>query len=296
MPSELLTSREGATLILTLSDPATRNTLSPQVYSAGVEALNVAESDDSVRAVIVRGDGEHFCAGGDLNRIMGLRKTGPEAQSESIALFHQLIESLRAFPKPVIAAVEGFAAGGGMSLALACDLIVAASDAKFVMSYGKVGLTPDGGGSWHLARLLPRALALEMMWLAGPVKPERLQALGLVNRVTDKGQALAEALALADKLAAMAPNAVAGAKELVARATIGTSSADWRAPSRRRSACWPPPGRTRRSRAIRGSRRSAPAAWTRSPPTSCAPRSPACSARRPTSSRCSSWAARRSAP
>src|SRR6185437_11466862 len=75
MPSELLTSREGSTLILTLSDPATRNTLSPQVYSAGVEALNVAESDDSIRAVIVRGDGEHFCAGGDLNRIIGLRKT-----------------------------------------------------------------------------------------------------------------------------------------------------------------------------------------------------------------------------
>ncbi len=220
MPSELLTSREGSTLILTLSDPATRNTLSPQVYSAGVETLNVAESDDSIRAVIVRGDGEHFCAGGDLNRIIGLRKTGPQAQSESIALFHQFIESLRAFPKPTIAAVEGFAAGGGMSLALACDLLVAASDAKFVMSYGKVGLTPDGGGSWHLARLLPRPIALEMLWLAGPMTPERLRELGLVNRVTDKGQALAEALAMADKLAAMAPNAVAGAKELVARAAF----------------------------------------------------------------------------
>jgi enoyl-CoA hydratase/carnithine racemase len=107
-----------------------------------------------------------------------------------------------------------------MSLALACDLIVTASDAKFVMSYGKVGLTPDGGGSWHLTRLLPRALALEMLWLAGPVKPERLLTLGLVNRVTDKGQALPEALALAARLAAMAPNAVAGAKELVARAAL----------------------------------------------------------------------------
>ena len=79
MPSELRTSREGSTLILTLSDPATRNTLSPQVYAAGVEALNMAESDDAVRAVIVRGDGEHFCAGGDLNRIIGLRQTGPAA-------------------------------------------------------------------------------------------------------------------------------------------------------------------------------------------------------------------------
>jgi enoyl-CoA hydratase/carnithine racemase len=83
MPSELLTSRDGSTLILTLSDPATRNTLSPQAYAAGVEALNMAESDDSVRAVIVRGDGEHFCAGGDLNRIIGLRQQGPAARSRA---------------------------------------------------------------------------------------------------------------------------------------------------------------------------------------------------------------------
>jgi enoyl-CoA hydratase/carnithine racemase len=222
MPSELLTSREGATLVLTLSDPATRNTLSPQVYAAGVEALNMAESDATLRAVVLRGAGDHFCTGGDLNRIAALRQTGPQAQAESIALFHQLIESLRAFPKPTLAAVEGWAAGGGMSLALACDLVVAASDARFVMSYGRVGLTPDGGGSWHLARTLPRALALEALWLAAPFSAERLHALGLVNRVTDKGHAFVEALAIAERLAAMAPNAIAGAKELVARAPHST--------------------------------------------------------------------------
>jgi len=222
MPSELLTSRDGAALILTLSDPATRNALSQQVYAAGVEALNMAESDDSVRAVILRGEGEHFCGGGDLTRIAARRQEGPAAQAESIAQFHQLIESLRAFPKPTIAAVEGFAAGGGMSLALACDLVVAAKDAKFVMSYGKIGLTPDGGGSWHLARLLPRALALELVWLATPMTGERLHALGLVNRVTDKGHALAEAVALAARLAAMASNAVAAAKELVGRAEVSS--------------------------------------------------------------------------
>jgi len=225
MPSELHTERDGSTLVLTLSDPATRNTLSPQIYTAGVEALNIAESDDEVRAVILRGDGEHFCTGGDLNRITGLRQAGPQAQSESIAMFHSFIESIRAFPKPVIAAVEGWAAGGGMSLALACDLVVAAADARFAMSYAKIGLTPDGGGSWHLAQALPRALALELLWLGAPIEAPRLHALGVVNRVTDKGQALAEALALATRLAAMAPNAVSAAKELVARARLSPMTA-----------------------------------------------------------------------
>jgi enoyl-CoA hydratase/carnithine racemase len=222
MPSELLSTRDGATMVLTISDPATRNTLSPQVYTAGVEALNIAESDASVRAVILRGDGEHFCAGGDLNRIQGLRQAGPQAQAESIALFHAFVDSIRSFPKPVIAAVEGWAAGGGMSLALACDLVVAASDARFAMSYARLGLTPDGGGSWHLTQALPRALALELLWLAGPVGAPRLHELGVVNRVTDKGQALPEALGLAAQLAAMAPNAIAAAKDLVARARTAT--------------------------------------------------------------------------
>lgn len=215
MSSELLTERHDATLVLTISDPATRNTLSPQVYAAGVEALSVAESSDEVRCVVLRGDGAHFCSGGNLQRLSNNRAAGPDGQRQSIERFHQWVESLRTFPKPVIAAVEGFAAGGGFSLALACDLIVAAEDAKFVMSYARAGLSPDGGGSWHLAQALPRALALEAIWLAEPLTPRALQAHGLVNRVTDSGQALAEALRLAAQLSAMAPNALASAKELL---------------------------------------------------------------------------------
>lgn len=215
MPSQLLTSQEDRTLILTLSDPATRNALSPQAVTAAIEALNQADQNPELRAVVLRGDGAHFCAGGDLNRIGGARERPPEAQAASIELFHTLVDTLRSFSKPVIAAVEGFAAGGGMSLALACDLIVAASDARFVLSYARVGFSPDGGSTWHLARALPRALALELAWLAEPVTAERLHALGVVNRVVEPGQALAQALALARQLAQMAPNAVASVKELV---------------------------------------------------------------------------------
>ena len=218
MNSELLTERRGATLVLTLSDPATRNTLSPQACAAGIEALNIAEGNPELRCVVLRGDGAHFCSGGNLQRLSRTRQAGVEEQAQNMEHFHGFIDALRAFPKPVIAAVEGAAAGGGFSLALACDLIVAAEDARFIMSYGRVGLSPDGGGSWQLANALPRALVLQMVWLAEPLGARQLQALGLVNWVTDSGQALAEALRVADRLAEMAPNALASAKELINQA------------------------------------------------------------------------------
>jgi enoyl-CoA hydratase/carnithine racemase len=218
MPSEMLTERHGATLILTLSDPATRNSLSPQACAAGIEALNQAEADSQVRCVVLRGDGAHFCAGGNLQRIGNARRESPEAQALSMEHFLGFIEALRTHPKPVIAAVEGFAAGGGCSLALACDLIVAAEDAKFLMSWGKVGLSPDGGASWHLARQLPRAQALRMLWLPEPMTARQWQAYGLVSTVTDTAQALTEASKLAERLAQMAPNVLASVKELVNQA------------------------------------------------------------------------------
>jgi enoyl-CoA hydratase/carnithine racemase len=219
MASELKTARHGRTLVLTLSDPATRNTLSEQLVAAGIEALNVAESEDAVRAVIVCGEGGHFCAGGNVRGLAERRQAGPAAQVEMLERLHRFIEAIRVFPKPVIAAVEGAAAGAGFSIALACDLLVAAEDARFVLSYARLGLTPDGGASWHLARALPRPLVQQWMWLAEPVGARQLHALGLVNRVTETGHALDEALALAEQLAEMAPQAVAGAKALVQQAS-----------------------------------------------------------------------------
>jgi enoyl-CoA hydratase/carnithine racemase len=193
--------------------------LSEQLVTAGIEALNIAEADSALRAVILRGDGAHFCAGGNLHGLAARRQAGAPAQVRMLEQLHQFVEALRVFPKPVIAAVEGAAAGAGFSLALACDLIVAAEDARFILSYAKVGLTPDGGATFHLAAALPRQLVQQLVWLAEPVSARQLQAHGLVNRVTDSGHALAEALALADRLAAMAPNALSGAKELLNKAT-----------------------------------------------------------------------------
>lgn len=215
MPSELLSEHQGNVLVLTISDPATRNTLSEPLIAAAIEALGTAESDAEVRCVLLRGDGGHFCAGGNLQGLMARRAAGPPAQTRMIEQLHEWIEALRTCPKPIIAAVEGAAAGAGFSLALACDLIVAAEDARFILSHARLGLSPDGGATWHLARALPRPLAQQLVWLAEPVSARQLQDLGLVHAVVPAGQALAEALRLAGRLATMAPNALASGKELL---------------------------------------------------------------------------------
>lgn len=217
MASELLTERDGSTLVLTLHGPETRNTLCEALITAAVEALVLAEDDREVRSIVLTGAGGHFCAGGNLQGLLARREAGREAQARMLELLHRWIEALRSCPKPVIAAVEGAAAGAGFSIALACDLIVASEDARFMLSYAKLGLTPDGGATWQLGRGLPRQLVQQMVWLAEPVSARQLETWGLVNRVCPAGQALGEARAFAERLAAMAPNALAGAKELLER-------------------------------------------------------------------------------
>ena len=215
MSAELKASRRDGTLILTISNPGARNALHSDMYAAAIETLGTAERDDSIRAVILTGADNFFCAGGNLKRLLENRALPKSEQAESIDNLHQWVEALRDCPKPVIAAVDGAAAGAGFSLALACDLIVAGASAKFVMAYVKVGLTPDGGGSWFLSRALPRQLATEMLIEGKPVLAPRLFDLGIVNRVVPDGTALDAALAWADDLAALSPNAVERIKVLV---------------------------------------------------------------------------------
>ena len=224
MPASLKSATHGRTMVLTISNPEARNALGPEIYAAGIEALQVAETSADLRSVVICGEGSTFCAGGNLQRLKANREKPPSVQAQSIEGLHGFIEAVRTFPKPVIAAVEGAAAGAGFSLALSCDFIVAADDSVFVMAYSTVALSPDGGGSWSLCRGLPRQLVKELLMLGERIGAKRLHELGVVNRVTPAREALHEALALAEALNRRAPNALQSIKELVNEAGEGTLS------------------------------------------------------------------------
>ncbi|MEZ5644103.1 MAG: enoyl-CoA hydratase [Burkholderiaceae bacterium] len=225
MTASLKSHSHGQTMVLTISNVEHRNALGPEIYAAGIEALNVAENNPDIRSVVITGEGRHFCAGGNLQRLQTNRQQPPEVQAESIELLHNWIETIRAFPKPVLAAVEGSCAGAGFSLALACDLVVAADDSVFVMAYVNVALSPDGGATWSLLRSLPRSTALQLLMGGERIDAIRLQQLGLVSRVSTGGQALDDALAWAEQLNSRAPNALASIKEL-ANDALGQSLHD----------------------------------------------------------------------
>lgn len=219
MTAQLKSTNQGQTLILTLSDPSLRNAMGPDIYAAGIEALNVAETNPDIRSVIITGEGAHFCAGGNVQRLKANRAQPSEVQAQSTEGLHSWMEAIRTFPKPVIAAVEGAAAGAGFSLVLMCDLVVAARDSVFVMAHSNIGLSPDGGGTWNLVHAVPRQLASELLLLSERISAQRLLELGIVNRVVDAGHALSEALALAERINARAPNAMSSIKELINEAS-----------------------------------------------------------------------------
>ena len=218
MAAALLSERRDSTLVLTLSNPGVRNALHPDMYVAGIEAFEIAERDAEIRTVVLTGADDFFCAGGNLNRLLENRAKDRSVQADSIDMLAAWISAIRASSKLVIAAVVGAAAGAGFSLALACDMLVAADNAKFVMAYARVGLTPDGGGSWFLSRSLPRALASEILIEGKPVNAERLHQVGLVNRIVKPGTARDAAIEWAEQLGQISPAVVARLKGLIEQA------------------------------------------------------------------------------
>jgi len=207
--------REGAVLVLTISNPAARNTVNPSIYRAAAKAIRAASGFRTVRAIVLTGEGEHFCAGGDLRRLVRQRKLPQSEQLAHSDALNEWVMAMQEAPQPVIAAVEGMAVGSGFSLCLACDLVVAAEDAEFAMSNVNFGLSIDGGGTDSLVRSLPPQAVIEIL-LGGSVQTaRRLHDWGVVNRIVPRGTAYAVALAWAQKLAQGPFDVQAHIKELV---------------------------------------------------------------------------------
>jgi enoyl-CoA hydratase len=203
----VLVERQGAVLIVTLNRPEKRNALDQATMSGIGRALTEAEGDDAISAIVLTGAGSVFCAGMDLAAFAaGGTPTGDKGPG--IEVFTHWL-----YPKPIIAAANGSAVAGGFELLLACDLVVAADTAKFGIPEVKRGLVAAGGGILNLPRRLPLALALELGLTGEPVDAARAYELGLVNRVVPADEVRAEALRLAERIAANAPLAVRFTKE-----------------------------------------------------------------------------------
>ncbi len=206
MPQEtstniVLAETHGATCILTLNRPDKRNALETATYVLMEQHLDEALADPTIANIVLTGAGNFFCSGGDLESLATRAALPVEERANLIERLHSLVRKLKFCPKPVIAAIEGGAAGAGASLAFAADLIVAAEGSYISMAYVKAGLVPDGGGSAFLALSLPHQLAAEVALFGGRLPVERFAAAGVVNRVVAPGTALQVALELGQQLA-----------------------------------------------------------------------------------------------
>jgi 2-(1,2-epoxy-1,2-dihydrophenyl)acetyl-CoA isomerase len=193
---------DGAVTTITLNRPQARNALTVEMKNSLLAALGRAADDPAVRAVIITGAGDAFCAGQDLREHGELLAAGGQAIDTVRLHYSPIITTIMTMPKPVIAAVNGSAAGAGASLALACDLRVASRGASLLMAFARVGLGPDSGASWTLQRLAGTARAAELLMLAEPVPADQALAAGLVTSVVDDDKLADAARALAARLAA----------------------------------------------------------------------------------------------
>lgn len=214
----------GDRLVVVNMNIAARGAISPELYTAIRDAMDRAQ-DPRIRAVILTAEGGYFCAGGNLKSIQE-RRTLPEAErKERIEILHGVSRSIRTAPVPVIAAIEGGAAGAGLSIALACDLVVAAENATFTAAYVKAGLVPDGGLTSALARVMPRPMAMEMCLFGRAMPAERLLEIGAINQIVPAGEVDAAAQALADALARGPREAQASIRALVSSGYDQTEAA-----------------------------------------------------------------------
>ena len=217
---ELRCEQDGNVLVVTIDRPEARNSVSPAVASGMEEALDRLEADDELTVGVVTGAGGYFSAGMDLRAFAAGERPFTERGG-----FAGIVE--RRTSKVLIAAIEGFALAGGLEIALACDLIVAARGARLGIPEVKVGLVAAGGALLNLPRRIPYHLAMEMALTGEPISAEKARDLGLVNRLADPGDALEIALVLAREVAANAPLALAASKRTIVESRDWIAAEEW---------------------------------------------------------------------
>lgn len=213
-PADVLVRAEADILVITINRPDRRNAVDAAVSRGISAALDRLDSSPELRVAVLHGAGSTFCAGMDLKAFAAGEKI-----ADPVRGFAGLVEKLPA--KPLIAAVEGWALGGGFEIVLACDLVTAGRSARFGLPEVRRGLAARGGGIFRLPRRVPHTLAMELIMTGAPLEAERAARAGLVNRVVDDGQALDAALGLAKVIAESAPRSVRASKR------VALESADW---------------------------------------------------------------------
>jgi enoyl-CoA hydratase len=214
MPYEMiLVERRGRVGLVTLNRPEVRNALNNQLLHELMDTLEAFDEDDSVGALVVTGSEKAFAAGADIKEMADKSLTEMR-EGDPVAVFSRIM----AIRKPVIAAVSGWALGGGCELALSCDMIVASESARFGQPEITIGVIPGAGGTQRLTRVLGKALAMEMILNNRTLSAQEALQFGLVNRVVPTERYLAEALKLAEEIAARSPLAVRAAKGMIDQA------------------------------------------------------------------------------
>lgn len=199
--------------IITLSDPATLNAAGVELMAELQASVEDFYENDAVRAIVLTGEGRGFCSGANLSGgAVGGRTGGPN--QSLIKIFNPFISTLRKSPKPLVAGINGVTAGVGVSIALACDLIVAAESAYFMLAFRRIGLVPDGGATWLLPRLVGKARAMELMLLGEKLPARTACDWGLINRCVPDAELMPKTLEVAAALA-NGPSSLGSTRNLV---------------------------------------------------------------------------------
>ncbi len=217
MSDVVLGEKNGAVFEIILNRPDTLNAMNYELIDGLYRRIAEAK-EDSIRAVLIRGEGRGFCAGGDIRKFAEMAEAGQGVPREMPDRLHDMVENLRALPKPVIAAVHGPCAGAGLSLVLACDLAIAADNCKFNLAYVGIGLSPDGSSSYFLPRHVGSKKAMEIFLTGRNLTSQEALELGLINEVVPADQVLAKGRGWAERIANGPTLAYAKVKRLVGEA------------------------------------------------------------------------------